>query len=53
MQLRILEAIGEGNFGRVFRGEAKGIVGKGGWTDVAVKMCKGKNKNINVTIHCN
>lgn len=41
VRLRIHEVIGEGNFGRVFRGEAKDIVVKGSWTDVAIKMCKG------------
>ncbi|XP_070203057.1 fibroblast growth factor receptor 3-like [Littorina saxatilis] len=40
VRLRIHDTIGEGNFGRVFRGEAKDIIVKGAWTDVAVKMCK-------------
>nr|KAG5693881.1 hypothetical protein BaRGS_014322 [Batillaria attramentaria] len=40
VRLRIHEAIGEGNFGRVFRGESKNILVKDAWTDVAIKMCK-------------
>ena len=42
VRLRIFETIGEGNFGRVFRGEAKAIMVKDVWTDVAIKMCKGQ-----------
>ena len=42
VRLRIYESIGEGNFGRVFRGEAKDIMVKDAWTDVAIKMCKGQ-----------
>ena len=41
-QLFLGEKLGEGAFGKVFKGEAKGLVKTGVTTDVAVKMLKGK-----------
>ncbi|CAL1537182.1 unnamed protein product [Lymnaea stagnalis] len=39
-RLKLLDVIGEGEFGRVLRAEALNIIGTGKWEIVAVKMCK-------------
>ncbi|XP_050406537.2 uncharacterized protein LOC126821932 [Patella vulgata] len=39
-RLRILEVLGEGNFGKVVKAEALDINGNGVWETVAIKMCK-------------
>ena len=39
--LKLLEKIGEGEFGQVWKGEAKYVGRTQGWSEVAVKMLKG------------
>ncbi|KAK6963876.1 fibroblast growth factor receptor 1 [Biomphalaria glabrata] len=39
-RLKLLDVIGEGEFGRVCRAEALNIIGTGKWELVAVKMCR-------------
>ena len=41
-QLRFMEVLGEGAFGRVVKAEAIGLPSSPNWTTVAVKMLKGK-----------
>ena len=41
--LKLLEKIGEGEFGQVWKGEAKDVGRTQGWSEVAVKMLKGRD----------
>ena len=42
--LSLFERIGGGSFGEVWRGTAYDVIGAKGWSVVAVKMLKGKNR---------